>query len=151
MEQWNLTFTRITPFCSIFHGNASLDNAAIPEIERALQELCNLNCCILFVTHRREWIPKDARTLRLQERAWIQSMRTQFNWFGYGTANFLVFALMSKLQGKVFLIQLCVTDCSTDYLSDYIEKINSLRYNSKWDFRDKFVQTRIGIFKYNQL
>lgn len=45
------------------------NNAAIPEIERALKELCNLNCCILFVTHRREWIPKDARTLRLQERA----------------------------------------------------------------------------------
>ena len=40
---------------------ASLDNAAILEIEQAIQELCSLNCCILFVTHRREWIPKDSR------------------------------------------------------------------------------------------
>ena len=62
-------FYKPTPVILLDEVYASLDNAAIPEIERALQELCNLNCCILFVTHRREWIPKDARTLRLQERA----------------------------------------------------------------------------------
>ena len=62
-------FYKPTPVILLDEVYASLDNTAIPEIERALQELCNLNCCILFVTHRREWIPKDARTLRLQERA----------------------------------------------------------------------------------
>ena len=62
-------FYKPTPVILLDEVYAFLDNAAIPEIERALQELCNLNCCILFVTHRREWTPKDARTLRLQERA----------------------------------------------------------------------------------
>ena len=53
-------FYRPTPVILLDEVYASLDNAAILEIEQAIQELCALNCCILFVTHRREWIPKDS-------------------------------------------------------------------------------------------
>lgn len=54
-------FYKPTPIILLDEVYASLDNAAILEIEQAIQELCSLNCCILFVTHRREWIPKDSR------------------------------------------------------------------------------------------
>lgn len=54
-------FYKPTPIILLDEVYASLDNATILEIEQAIQELCNLNCCILFVTHRREWIPKDSR------------------------------------------------------------------------------------------
>ena len=54
-------FYRPTPVILLDEVYASLDNAAIPEIEQAIQELCGFNCCILFVTHRREWIPEDSR------------------------------------------------------------------------------------------
>ncbi len=54
-------FYKPTPIILLDEVYASLDNAAILEIEQAIQELCKLNCCILFVTHRLEWIPKDSR------------------------------------------------------------------------------------------
>lgn len=54
-------FYKPTPIILLDEVYASLDNATILEIEQAIQELCNLNCCILFVTHRREWIPKDSK------------------------------------------------------------------------------------------
>ena len=53
-------FYKPTPIILLDEVYASLDNATILEIEQAIQELCDLNCCILFVTHRREWIPKDS-------------------------------------------------------------------------------------------
>lgn len=54
-------FYKPTPIILLDEVYASLDNAAILEVDQAIQELCSLNCCILFVTHRREWIPKKSR------------------------------------------------------------------------------------------
>lgn len=43
---------------------ASLDNKTIETIEQAMCEIKN-NSCVLFITHRKEWIPSDATILHL--------------------------------------------------------------------------------------
>jgi ABC-type bacteriocin/lantibiotic exporter with double-glycine peptidase domain len=62
-------FYKATPIILLDEIYASVDNATILGIEQAIHELCNLNCCVLFVTHRREWIPKDSDIYCLENKS----------------------------------------------------------------------------------
>ena len=42
---------------------ASVDNVAIESIEKSIKELCKQNACVLFITHRTEWLPSDAKII----------------------------------------------------------------------------------------
>ncbi|MEK5034048.1 ABC transporter ATP-binding protein [Paenibacillus sp. FSL R7-0302] len=44
---------------------ASLDNITISSIEHSLKDLCSKNHCVLFISHRDEWIPKESAIIQI--------------------------------------------------------------------------------------
>lgn len=46
---------------------ASIDNVAIESIKKSIKELCKQNACVLFITHRTEWLPSDAKIIHFDQ------------------------------------------------------------------------------------
>ena len=59
-------FYKPTPIILLDEIYASIDNTLIPSISCAINKLCKLNCCILFITHREEWVDHDSNRLMLK-------------------------------------------------------------------------------------
>ena len=54
-------FYKPTPIILLDEIFASVDNSVIPNILEAIEGLASGNRCVLFVTHREEWIPEGAK------------------------------------------------------------------------------------------
>lgn len=62
-------FYNPTPIILFDEVYASVDNIVISDIEKSIKELCNKNTCVLFISHRKEWISNKAATLNLEDYA----------------------------------------------------------------------------------
>lgn len=62
-------FYNPTPIILFDEVYASVDNIVISEIEKSIHELCTDNACVLFISHRKEWISSEAITLNLEDYA----------------------------------------------------------------------------------
>jgi ATP-binding cassette subfamily B protein len=64
-------FYNPTPIILFDEVYASVDNITISDIEKSILELCSNNTCVLFISHRKEWISSSANTLYLEDYASI--------------------------------------------------------------------------------
>jgi len=64
-------FYNPTPIILFDEVYASVDNIVIEELEKSIKELCDSNACVLFISHRKEWIPKDAIVLNIENFVFV--------------------------------------------------------------------------------